>query len=391
MTTYRIHESNIERLSKKLNRIANKCRKYGCEFHYAEVGEEYKTMVDENGNEFTARYVLIEAEGKAVINGWKFVASIDYTEKGNIINKAGTDVEIPERYYEGKPVCEHCGNKRVKHSFIVMNEGTGEFKQVGRSCLADFTYGMSAEGVAAYIACFDELIAGEAPMEGCSHKLYIPTDEYLRYVAESIRHFGYVKTDMVGTFTTKERAERYWIADNAGFWFRQDSIEKIKAEMKDIGFDANSADAVKTTQDALKWLDEQAEDNNYMHNLKVACANEYVTQMGILASLFPTWDRELEREARRKAEAEAAKVSEYVGEVGKRVEVKVKSYGAVTSYETQWGFTIIWKIVDEDGNVYIWKTGNDIPEDVKTIKGTVKAHKEYNGTKQTELTRCKCA
>ena len=54
---------------------------------------------------------------------------------------------------------------------------------------------------------------------------------------------------------------------------------------------------------------------------------------------------------------------------------------------------------DAAGNVYTWKTANNIgyedaegvwqkPEEF-TIKGTVKEHSEYRGEKQTVLTRCK--
>lgn len=38
---------------------------------------------------------------------------------------------------------------------------TGEFKQVGRSCLKDFTGGLDASAVAQYISFFDELIGGK--------------------------------------------------------------------------------------------------------------------------------------------------------------------------------------------------------------------------------------
>ena len=389
MTTYRIYEENMERLTKKLNRISNKCKKYGCEFHFAEVGEEYKEITDEFGNKLTARFVLVEAEGTAIINGWKFVASLDHTDKGNIINRVDDSIEVPERYYEGKAVCEHCGNKNLKYSYIVMNEKTGEFKQVGRNCLADFTHGLSAEGVAAYLDGIRELEEGEAPKGGSYSTFYIPTVQYLQYVAETISRFGYVKSDDYSDMPTKIRAERYWMAEHMGSRLMKEQRDKIMVEMKQVGFDANSDKAVQDTQDALKWIAGQTDNNNYMHNLKVACSNDYVTQMGIVASLFPTWNRNLEYEAKKKAEAEKAKVSEFVGEVGKRIEVKVKSYGAITSYQTQWGWTIVWKITDEEGNVYIWKTGNDIPEDVKVIKGTVKAHNEYREIKQTELTRCK--
>ena len=389
MATYRIYEENMEKLTKKLNRISNKCKKYGCEFHFAEVGEEYKEITDEFGNKLTARFVLVEAEGTAIINGWKFVASLDHTDKGNIINRVDDSIEVPERYYEGKAVCEHCGNKNLKYSYIVMNEKTGDFKQVGRNCLADFTRGLSAEGIAAYLDGIKELENSEAPMGGSTYRYYIPTEEYLHYVAETIRCFGYVKSDDDINKPTRYRAERFWIADHLYNRITQESRMVILKEMKEVGFNANSEKAVQDTQEALKWLLEQKDDNNYIHNLKVACNCEYVSQMGIVASLFPTWNRNLEYEAQKKAEAEKAKVSEYVGEVGQRLTIKVAEMTAITGWETQWGYTTIYKIVDENGNVYTWKTSSYVPDGVKEIKGTVKEHKEYREIKQTELTRCK--
>lgn len=397
MQTYAILEGNMERVMKKINRIQNKCKKYGCEFHFAEVGEEYRELTNENGETYTARFVLVEAEGKAEINGWKFIASVEHTEKGNIINRS-CDIEVPERYYNSLPVCEHCNTKRMrKDTYIVMNEETGEFKQVGRSCLADYTNGMSAEGVAMFASGFDEIISGEAPYPDGNYSRYIKTEEFLKYVAETIRHFGYVKNDWENRSirSTSDRASEYYGVNHGWFssWWSERYLEDLRKEMKSCGFNPESAEATEETGKALEWIAEQAETNNYMHNLKVVCANKYLDarNMGILASLFPTYNRNLEREYLRKKEAEQAKASEYVGKVGDRVTVNVKSVKLVTSWETIYGMTFIWKITGEDGNIYIWKTGNSIEDNCKSIKGTVKDHKEYRGVKQTELTRCKCA
>lgn len=159
---YAIYEGNMERLEKKLTRIFNKCKAYGCDFHYQQTGEVFKELKDENGKTYNARFVLVEAEGTAVINDWEFIAEVDHTEKGNIIT--GVGVEVPERYYISKPVCEHCNSNRYrKNTYIVRNKTTGEFKQVGKSCLKDFTHGMSAEAVTQYMSLFDTLIEGEAP------------------------------------------------------------------------------------------------------------------------------------------------------------------------------------------------------------------------------------
>lgn len=39
---YAIYEGNIDRLEKKLKRISNKCKAYGCDFHYEQTGEEFR-------------------------------------------------------------------------------------------------------------------------------------------------------------------------------------------------------------------------------------------------------------------------------------------------------------------------------------------------------------
>lgn len=387
MAKFAIYEGNMERLEKKINRIKNKCARYGCEFHYAEVGEEFRELTDKNGNKHIARFVMVEAEGVAVVNGWKFIATIVHTEKGNIINKA-CEVEVPERYYNSDPVCEHCNsNRRRKDTFLVMNEETGEFKQVGKSCLADFTHGMSAEGVAKYTALFEELIEGETPYDSGCGMSYYPVAEYLAYVAETIKHFGYTRTKDEGR-STKERAVEYYGMEHGRCF--PETAEILAEEMASVSFNANSADSIKMVENALAWLAEQDETNDYMHNLKTACSLEYTEyrNLGVIASLFPAYQREVGYQTKRAAQKANEKKSVHVGAVGDRIEVVIDSIKCVTSWETQFGTTMIYKIVDANGNVYTWKTGSYVSE-ISKIKGTVKGHNEYRGIKQTEMTRCR--
>jgi cation transport regulator ChaC len=402
MEQYSIYEANMERLENKLTRISNKCKQYGLDFTYRQVGEEFKEVTDpETGEKYTGRFIIVEAEGTAIINGWKFAASVEHTEKGNIINRIG-DIEIPERYYTTKAICEHCQSNRFrKNTYIVMNEETGEFKQVGKSCLQDFTNGMSAEGVAYYISLFNELIQGEGPVGGCRGENYLKTEVVLRFVAETIKHFGYVRSNEYGQRSTASRAWDYYKVNHGGFGLWKQYHKELKAEMAAVGFNEKSADTVQLVADALAWLEGQDERNNYMHNLKTACSLEYVTgkNFGIIASLFPTFNRELvyqaekaERERQRAAEKAAEANSKHIGKVGDRISFKVHSIACITSWETQWGITRVYKIVDDNGNVYTWKTSAFLDEEpIKTITGTVKEHKEFRGIAQTELTRCKTA
>lgn len=112
-----------------------------------------------------------------------------------------------------------------------------------------------------------------------------------------------------------------------------------------------------------------------------------------------------EREAREKAEREAKEaeiramkaISQYVGQLGDKVEVK-GTYVRTGSWEQKsfsgYGTDIMYvhTFKDADGNVFTWKTQKGISfeyGEMVIFKGTVKKHSEYKDEKQTELTRCK--
>lgn len=82
---------------------------------------------------------------------------------------------------------------------------------------------------------------------------------------------------------------------------------------------------------------------------------------------------------------------EYFGNVGDKVQLSLKLV-KVGGYETQFGYTSVYTFEDSENHQFVWKTGCGIDADkgsMVTIKGSVKAHSEYKGIKQTELTRCK--
>lgn len=90
--------------------------------------------------------------------------------------------------------------------------------------------------------------------------------------------------------------------------------------------------------------------------------------------------------------------SQYVGSVGDRLNLQVTFVKRFT-YEVAsfrgWGtdHMAINTFKDDDGNCFIWKSTSayfNVAEGSKVrLKGTVKEHSEYKGTKQTLLQRCK--
>lgn len=90
-------------------------------------------------------------------------------------------------------------------------------------------------------------------------------------------------------------------------------------------------------------------------------------------------------------------VSEYVGEIGDKLDIEV-TFNRLFTYERKayrgWGTERvgIYKFLDDSGNILVWNTTAypDVTEGAKyRITGTVAEHKEYNGDKQTVLSRCK--
>ncbi len=97
--------------------------------------------------------------------------------------------------------------------------------------------------------------------------------------------------------------------------------------------------------------------------------------------------------------------SNYVGAVGDRIDITATfkreiSYTVKIDWRTQTKWIYIF--VDDSGNQLTWNTtaclwdedakGHCIPMATGTrlnLRGTIKAHKEYKGIKQTELQRCK--
>lgn len=380
MQIFSIYEGNMKHLQSKIARIQNKCSKYGCQFHFQKVGENFQEFQNDCGFTVVKKFISVEVEGIAIINNWKFIASVEHTENGNII-KGVCDIEVPKRYYNSDCYCEHCNSKRNrKNTFIVMNRKSGEFKQVGKSCLKDFTNGMNAELVTEYVSMFDDIIQSQsmALADGWNVNTYYKTSDLLCYAAETIKKFGYVKA--TETNNTKSRVCNYYSAMEIKDYLPKREKIQYQKEMESVSFDAYSNENKNLVSSALDWLKDKSDDSTYIHNLKVVCGAKYfkMENIGILVSLIPTFEKS----------CAVTETSNFIGNIGDRVEVSIKSCECVASYNTNFGITRIYKLIDNSDNVLIWKTSKIIDTTANFIKGTIKKHNEYSGIKQTELTRC---
>lgn len=397
---YLIYEGNMERLQKKLKRIENKCKKYGnTEFKFEVKGEQYKECkVD--GEYFNNKYYIIDVEGVAKINDWVFVATIQHKDNGNIIRQFKTDIEIPERYRCTDSICEHCNTKRTrKDTYLIYNEITQEFKQVGKSCLQDFTNGLSAENVAQYISWFDEVIEGEQ-VDSLNSKKYYSVEDIMLNAIETIKHYGFISKAMAMESndrfikTTAERVVEFM------FPHRCMNRNEILKEMEKIGYNSDSEENKLELNKMLEWLNKTNNNSQYIYNLKTTVADGYCEyrDFGLLVSLpsayFKAFEREQDRLLREQKRAERQQLNankQHIGNVGERLDIDISQVDCITSFPTNYGMMRIYRFETVSGDILVWKTSGFIEhtDKVKKIKATIKAHNEYKNEKQTEISRVK--
>lgn len=390
---YAIYEENLERLEKKLVRIQNKCKKYNADFHYEVVGEEFRNVGSESDPQM-ARFVLVEVSGFAKINDWEFVATIDHKEAGNVIRNI-IDIDIPDRFWTCSPWCEHCQTDRPrKDTYLVHNTQTNEFKQVGTSCLRDFTGGYDAELAAAYISMYDSLIEYESS-EGFSSGSFIhyyDLDQILRMSKAIIAKMGFVSSSSEEAHPSK--FVLWDFIDILERGARKNTQYVIDAGVKKYYEDVNNDAYIEGLK---KYYLESEDTSSYMKNMKVLFSSDYCKgkDFGYIVSSVFSYDREMEKRA-QKALAEAkrireSEVSQFQGEVGQKITFTVKEFKCVSAYEGMYGeMSYLFKFVDNDGNVYMWSASKDLKdEEIESVTGTVKKHETYKDLKQTWVTRCK--
>ena len=311
-------------------------------------------------------------------------------EIGNIIRRINTDIDIPERFKHTENICEHCNSKRQRNNlYVIHNVETDEWKQVGGNCLKLYTGGLNMEYIAAYMDGITELeefdgIVGHG-------KVYYHVEEILSYAVEVIAKTGY--------FNAQSALPTKYIVSTLMYNNLSKAIEIINKDFMDARLDVrvcykdfhreNTNTVVNEIIDYYKNLEDNTE---FVHNIKVMLNEEYVLSknFGFLCYLPEGYAKHIQKEVEKAKKIE----TRYFGEVGERYKDKViQDVILITSWETQWGYTYIYKIILEDGSVLTWKTSNglylDRDEEFDKISFTVKEHKEYKGEKQTEITRCK--
>ena len=389
LKVYSIPEVNFPTLETKISKLNKKAVKLNCE----PISLTLVETVDRKEAGQIVRYNQVTISGVApVIAGWELIASCEGMENGVLIRSV-PEKTYPEKY-RNMLICEHCNSDRKrKYTFIVRNVETNEYKMVGKSCLKDFLGHVDPNFIAEmlqYISDFQERDYDELPSGYVSR---IDTEYYLTFVAACIREEGWMsrtKANEEGGPTTAG------LASEAMEWFgkthtdyRGNLIEHPEPTHHDK----------ELAKKAIQWARNLTDlKNDYLYNINLLSKESSIThkELGFVASIVSSFTRQMEKEIIKEQRETAQKqelISQYIGSIGEKIQTEL-TYINTFSFETHWGAGHIHKFLDQNGNVFIWKSSKyievDQGETVK-IKGTIKDHSEYAGAKQTILTRCKIA
>ena len=355
---YLIPAQNIEALDKAMTRIGNKCAKLGISFSYEKLGTCLMDVILPKVGTIKVEAVEVSVEGTAIINGWKFLAEIEHHFDGNIVSSY---VKADEAWFTCKPKCEHCNTvKNRKVTYIIENE-SGERKQVGKSCLALYTHGLSADMAAAFASVLKLAKEYSEDFSGLSEKhMAYGIEAFVSRTIKIIQEKGY---DRFNFFSQFENAKN----------------------------SVGASDAI--VDEFLEWANNYDPKSDFERNAVNAVKIGYVTLMKTgrtIAAFISKWLKT------RPIESD----SEHVGNVGERISIRVSNPSTQVSILYYKHFstgyrtieTPVFKIVDDDSNVYIY-SGDCLSCYGSfysvVIKATVKEHNVYKGEKQTVINRPK--
>ena len=383
----------VESLNKKARRLGIddiKVTETGRKRHDADTGEVFFEVT------FDVTGTSVQLPGD-----WSLVCRIEHDPQVGTLVHAVPGVTVPPKYWkqEAAPVCNHCNTKRRRSDTFVVVNRDGEYKQVGRNCLVDFLGHDTPHSILQQIAFTEQVLSflGDDPSDheysGRTIPLYSNGMMWrwhnlsimLSRVACLIRHRGWM-----GRGKAKET---YGEATIDLLFSIQSDIRN--GNQRDIQLITPSDKDRDNASKAIEWaasLSGDQLDSEYLANIQKIAQADMCSwkQAGIAASIMIAHANHLEREMKLK---NAPTFTDgYLAAVGERVEVKAKVLSS-RAFEGDYGVTTLVKFVSESGHALTWwaSRGLDFEEGEELrVKGTVKKLDEYEGTKQTVLTRCRC-
>lgn len=388
---YLIPTENMESFEKKIARIRRKAERAKVDFSYKRL-EPIQKETDLPG--VTVECVPVMVECKIHYENWVVIAVLEHQSYGNLVHlvegewRPGKELKLPEKYKTAQSYCDHCNTMRARNKTVVLyNTETKEFKQVGTTCLKEYTSGIDADMIAAFEECTKEPTEF---MGFTSHsKWYVDMKNFLSGVVAASSLYGYISKSKAREIN--ENNNKTIVEATCDLTIRLMSSKNVEEDWKNI---YKSDDTNTFVEEALEWIKNMdAESCSYFDNLKVVCSAELVElkNIGYAASLIASYKNHLKAEKKKKEAEKQNEMYHYYRNVDDKISLQ-GNLACVANYDTQFGTMYVYKMI-QSSCIFVWKTskylGIDDSGKEAMITGKIKEQSEFRGVRQNILTRCK--
>lgn len=384
-----IPEGNLARVGKEIAKLNRKAVKLGVAPMIFEVTGKFedKKITGPNDNEYLVRFCEVRISGDSpVLAGWNFLAQLDHDNGYNIVNNL-SGKSLSGEYGTVAANCDHCKIDRQRNkTYIVENIKSRVRKQVGSTCVKDFTGHKSPEKVLAIYSNFFRLISDAAECNG----EYLSTGgEYRQNTADFVRMaVAVILKDGFRPAASDQSTKDvvfYHLYPPKGVY---GELVVLEARNLLAQPDVNRFTAFML-MDFVDELDAKKSLNDFEFNLKNILSDEtFKPRYG--SYLAAGVNSAIKSFIKRKEVV--AKSNEFIGDPANGRETFDLNFIRQSTFESQFGMSTRYVFEDVKGNsVVLFSTSDFELETARTYKvvARVKKHNIYEGRKQTIITRVK--
>jgi len=323
------------------------------------------------------------------LGDWSVVGQIEASGEGNLLFSVSADpadVAQMALHASCQINCEHCNAKRARKLSYLLRDGAGQYKEVGSTCLEDFT-GIDP-GAALFMQkmyVFWSAYGEEELGFGAGRVSSIPVRGYLARVLFCMEE----DKGFVSSGTARERGilATYQRAASLDHDFRNDSSLQRR-------FQESYERHAEYGQRVIDWWKQHDGDDSFSHNVKILLSGEDIElkskHLAFAAGAVPGFQRHLAKQAERQVE------SVHIGEVGQK-RGEPLTLRSVASWDGRFGIQWRLNFSDEQGNRLSWRTSSPASEFLEPqsvgraffAHFKVKKHDEYKGQAVTEVSHLK--
>lgn len=302
-------------------------------------------------------------------SGWQIIGKKEKINNDSSSIVIKTMEELPFEF-QGAMKCEHCNSNRSRNTTFLLKK-ENEYKEIGSTCLS-FFFGVNVDNLMEYWQCLLEI---EDYSNYAKELKVFSLDQVLAVTAARIRIDGF--------YLSKRKAEDENLCSTAqevtSSILKEDNIDFLP-----IDFDNAKA--------AREWAANITPSNSsYEISINQIANQSDITKnvFGFACSILPSYFRAMNAPKENKEE-KIKPISQHVGNLKEKIkEIQLKVESKIP-FEGMYGISYIHKLYDNAGNCYVWFTNNSNMEkgEEYLVKGTITGHDEFQGEKQTKLSRC---